>query len=411
MRIAMLTAHSPLTSIDGHGRQLQPAVLARALARRGHRVTLYARAQDPVSAGTAILGAGVSVEHIKAGPARRLSPEESARYMPEVAADLADRWRAKAPDVVHAFSWIAGLAAIGAVRGTGIPVVQSFESLGSIERRQAGLDVSCARVRLEASIGRTVAAVHARSEEEADELARLAVPKSVIRVVPAGIDTTGVRRQDVRAKTNVRPSLVAFSDDRARGLATVIRALAQLPDARLTIIGGPDAKHLPRSGPFREVAQLATELRVRSRVTFAGDVAEADLSALLCSADAMVSATSYDPTGLAAIRAMSCGLPVIGSAVGGQRDAVIDGITGLLIAPDHPAMLVQRLRALLARPAMMQAYGIAAADRARSRYCIDRIGQETAAAYERCLQRTAPSQDELADLAEAEDLRGLAAFA
>ncbi len=119
-----------------------PAVLARALARDGHRVTLYARRQDPVAPSTAILGAGVSVEHVKAGPARELSPEAAARYMPEVAAGLADRWRIKPPDVVHAFSWTAGLAAIGAVRGSGIPVVQSFESLGSIERRQAGAEVS-----------------------------------------------------------------------------------------------------------------------------------------------------------------------------------------------------------------------------------------------------------------------------
>jgi glycosyltransferase involved in cell wall biosynthesis len=411
MRIAMITAHSPLRPISGYGRQPQLAVLARALARHGHRVTVYARMQDAVSPGTAILGGGVSVEHIKAGPARRLAAEESARYMPEVAAYLADRWRTKAPDVVHAFGWTAGLAAIGAVRLTGVPVVQSFESLGSIERRQAGLEVSGARVRLEASIGRTAAAVLASSEEEADELARLAVPKSVIRVIPAGIDTMNFRPEDVRAKTCDKPRLLAFADDQARGLTTVIRALAQLPAAGLTIIGGPEAKHLPRSGPFREVAQLATELRVRSRVTFAGEVAEADLPALLCSADVMVSATSYDPTGLAAIRAMSCGLPVVASAVGGQRDAVIDGITGLLVAPDSPAMLVQRLRSLLARPAMMQAYGIAAADRTRSRYCVDRIGQETAAAYERCLPRTAPREDELAEEEVAEDLHGIAAFA
>jgi len=412
MRIAMITAHSPLTSTAGHGRQLlQPPALARALARDGHRVTVYARMQDPVFPGTAILGAGVSVEHIKAGPPRRLAAEESARYMPEVAAYLADHWNVKAPDVVHAFSWTAGLAAVGAVRGTGIPVVQSFESLGSIERRQAGLDVSGARMRVEASIGRAAAAVLASSEEEAGELARLAVPKSVIRVIPAGIDTMDFRPEDVRAKTSDKPRLLAFADDRARGLTTVIRALAQVPAARLTIIGGPDAKHLPRSGPFHEVAQLATELRARSRVTFAGEVAEAELPARLCSADVMVSATSYDPTGLAAIRAMSCGLPVVASAVGGQRDAVIDGITGLLVAPDRPAMLVQRLRALLARPAMMQAYGIAAADRARSRYCVDRIGQETAAAYQRCLPRTGPREDELAEETVAEDLRGIAAFA
>ena len=412
MRIAMVTAHSPLTRTAGHDSQLmQPAILARALARHGHRVILYACTQDHAAPGTAILGAGVSVEHITAGPARRLSAEESVRYMPAVAADLADRWRAKAPDVVHAFSWTAGLAAIGAVRGAGIPVVQSFESLGSIERRQAGLGVSGARVRLEAAIGRTAAAVLARSEEEAGELARLGVHKSVTRVIPAGIDTMKLRPADVRAKTSEKPRLVAFADDQARGLPSVIRALAQLPHARLTIIGGQDAKHLPRSGPFRAVAQLATELRVRSRVTFAGEVAEAEESALLCSADVMVSATSYDPVGLAVVRAMSCGLPVVASAVGGQRDAVIDGITGLLVAPDHPAMLVHRLRALLARPAMLQAYGVAAADRARSRYCIDRIGQETAAAYERCLPSATADADELADRQEAEDLRRVVAFA
>jgi glycosyltransferase involved in cell wall biosynthesis len=125
----------------------------------------------------------------------------------------------------------------------------------------------------------------------------------------------------------------------------------------------------------------------------------------------MVSATSYDPAGLAVIRAMSCGLPVVASAVGGQRDAVVDGITGLLVAPDHSAMLVHRLRALLARPAMLQAYGVAAADRAQSRYCIDRIAHETAAAYERCLPRATTDTDELADQQDVEDLREVAAFA
>ena len=37
-----------------------------------------------------------------------------------------------------------------------------------------------------------------------------------------------------------------------------MRALAQLPDAELIIVGGPDARHMPRTGPFRELARLAT---------------------------------------------------------------------------------------------------------------------------------------------------------
>jgi glycosyltransferase involved in cell wall biosynthesis len=411
MRIAMITADSPLASTGCHGQLPQPIMLARALASHGHRVTLYTRAQDQGSPRTAIMGAGVSVEHIEAGPVRPLRPEAAARYMPAVAAGLADRWRAKAPDVVHAFTWTAGLAAIGAVRGTGIPVVQSFGSLASIEQRQAGVDVSGARVRLEASIGRTVAAVLASSAEEGAELARLAVPRTAVRVLPPGTDTAHFSPADVRAKTNDRPTLIAVADDQARGLATAIRAVSQLPGVRLVIVGGPAARRLPRSGPFRELAQLATELRVRSRVTFAGQVAEADLPGLLCSADVMVSATSYDPTGLSVIQGMACGLPVVASAVGGQQDAVIDGITGLLVSPDHPAMLAQRLRALLARPALLQAYGIAAADRARSRYCIDRIGQEAATAYQGCVRQPARPSGETAVAPETADLRGVAALA
>jgi len=412
MRIALITAHSPLapSASSSCSQQLaQPAALARALARNGHRVTIYARAEGPAAPGTAILGGGVSVEHVKAGPAKPLADEQAARYLPEFAAYLSARWQTKQPDVVHAFSWTAGLAALGAVRGYDIPVVQSFGSLGSMLRRQAGADISAARIKLEASIGRTVAAVLAGSEDEAADLARLAVPKKTIRVVPHGLDTQLFRPDGERASRGSKARLITFADEEARGLDTVIRALAQVPEAELIVVGGPDARHLPRTGPFRAAAQLASALRPRNRVTFAGQVAESDLPALLRSADLLVSVSPYEPGGLAAIEAMGCGLPAVVSAVGGQRDAVIDGITGLHVAPGQPGMLAHRLRALLARPALRQAYGIAAADRARSRYCLDRVAQETAGTYQRCIAaRTAPAApvaEDFEELDEAADLR------
>ena len=411
MRIALITAHSPLSAAS----QPHPAALARALARNGHRVTMYARAEDPAAPRTAILGGGVSVEHVKAGPARPLSDEQAACHMPEVAGYLAGRWRTRRPAVVHAFSWTAGLAALGAVRGTDIPVVQSFGSLGSMLRRQAGADISAARIKLEASIGRTASAVLASSEDEAADLGRLAVPRKLVRVIPHGIDTDLFCPDGERASRGSRARLITFADEQARGLQTVIRSLAQLPEAELVVVGGPDARHLPRTGPFREAAQLAAALRPRNRVTFAGQVDDAELPALLRSADLLVSATPYEPDGLAAVQAMGCGLTVVVSAVGGQRDAVIDGITGLHVEPERPAMLAHRLRALLARPALRLAYGIAAADRVRSRYCIDRVAQETTAVYERCIAaRTAalaPAEPELAELDEAADMHEIAAFA
>jgi glycosyltransferase involved in cell wall biosynthesis len=418
MRIALIATHSSLAPVDGAASQSgQATALARSLAAHGHRVTLYTRRDNPGCPRTAILGNRAVAEHIVAGPARPLSAEQTARYLPEFAAQLADHWRVRQPDVVHAFSWTAGLAALGATRDLDVPVLQTFESLGSAERRSlAGSDVGASRVKLEASIGRTVDAVLARSGAEADELARLAVPKSAVRIIPCGIDTELFTSDGERSERGSRPRLIAFAvDGTTRGLESVLRALTQLPEAELVIVGGPDARHMPRTGPFRELAQLAAVIGVRSRITFAGDVNQAELPALLRSADIMVSASPYEPDGTAAIKAMACGTPAVVSAVGAHNDAVVDGVTGLLLAPEHPAMLAHRVRALLSRPALLQAYGIAAADRARSRYSEPRIGQETVAAYERCVRvrsgvAVAAVEDEYADVAAA-DLAGVAALA
>ena len=83
---------------------------------------------------------------------------------------------------------------------------------------------------------------------------------------------------------------------------------------------------------------------------------------------------------------MACGTPAVVSAVGAHADAVVDGITGLLVAPEHPAMLAHRVRGCCWRA------GAAAGVRHRRRgpgpvaVFLERIGQETAAAYERCLR-------------------------
>jgi glycosyltransferase involved in cell wall biosynthesis len=404
MRVALIAAHNSLQPADNSGgRPGAASALARSLAANGHRVTVYTRRDNSGCPRTAIIGNGAVAEHITAGPARSLSAEHGARYLPEFAGRLAEHWRVRQPDVVHAFSWTAGLAALGAARDLDVPVLQTFESLGSAERRHlAHADIAASRIKLEATIGRSVAAVLARSGAEAAELARLAVPKSAVRIVPCGIDTDLFTPDGERAERGSRPRLIAFAaDGTTRGVESVLRSMAQLPEAELVIVGGPDARHMPRTGPFRELAQLASAIGVRSRITFVGEVEQTALPAWLRSADLMVSASPYEPAGTAAIQAMACGTPVVVSAVGAHVDAVIDGVTGLLIAPEHPAMLAHGVRMLLSRPALLQAYSFAAADRARSRYSDARIGQETAAVYDRCLrarsEALASADEELAE--------------
>ena len=84
---------------------------------------------------------------------------------------------------------------------------------------------------------------------------------------------------------------------------------------------------------------------------------------------------------MTALQAMACGTPVVATPVGGQIDAVIDGTTGILVPPGRPALLAHRIRQLLAHPILLEAYSMAAADRARSRYSWGRIAHETLAVY------------------------------
>jgi glycosyltransferase involved in cell wall biosynthesis len=78
---------------------------------------------------------------------------------------------------------------------------------------------------------------------------------------------------------------------------------------------------------------------------------------------------------------MSCGVPVVASAVGGLVDTVVDRVTGDLVPARNPRALGLALRRLLADPARRAAYASAALDRARSRYSWSRVADQLAALY------------------------------
>ena len=392
MKIALVAQHAAPAPGDS-GQQENDArllELSRSLAAEGHKVTVYAGRHGTSLTECDRLERGVKIKYI--GPADRTGTHDDTELLAQVPAfsrPLHDLWGHDRPDVVHALRWTSGLASLAAARDLGVPVVQSFGSLGVAERRhhrKAPRDGGTERLRLEPAIGRSVSAVVAGSSDEESDLTRLGVPRRSIKVVPCGVDTDEFTPEGPAYERNERRRLVTVSDlEELDGLSTLLRAVSKVPGAELVVAGGPPRGDLG----YRRLSSLIDSLNLDGRVFFAGKVSRAGLPPLLRSADLLVNVSEYDPAAMTTIQAMACGTPVIASAVGGQADAVVDGTTGILVPPGQPALLALRIRQLLAHPMQLEAFSVAATDRARSRYSLDRIAHETIGVYTRALDAAA----------------------
>ncbi|MFF5263005.1 glycosyltransferase [Actinomadura viridis] len=400
LHIALVSA----SDLDGeHVQAIHMRELARALARpmqgnaHGHQVTLYTRRQDGAARTRSRLAPGATLHQIDAGPARRLTDAEVLDHVREFADGLRARWSgAGRPDVVHAHGWIGGLAACAVARELDIPFVASPHGLGMTERR-AGREVHPARPRLESVIGREAAAVVTACGSETDTLVRMGVPRRKITAVPYGVDGEQFSQVGPAMPRGDRDRLVTVCRDlEDGGVATAIRALVHVPDAELTVAGGPPREELENDPAVHRLRLLAKELHVEDRVIFLGRLPRKSLPRLLRTARLALCLAPHQPSPLAPLEAMACGVPVVASRTGGNADSVLDGITGLHVPADRPVMIGRAIRHLLSEETTLNGYAIAAADRAHSRFTWDRIAAETLRTYTKVL----PPEPEPAEAAE-----------
>jgi glycosyltransferase involved in cell wall biosynthesis len=402
VKIAMVSEHaSPLASVgsvDAGGQNVHVAALSRALAAQGNTVTVYTRRDSASLPRRVELCAGVEVEHGDAGPATRIPKDELLPYMPQLAEGIAVDWETRgAPDVVHSHFWMSGLAALGAVEAlpeSAIPVVHTFHALGSVKRRfQGAADTSpTARRWLEPHVGGRAAAIVATSTDEVLELGKMDVPTGKVHVIPCGVDPRAFGGRGPHAPKDARHRILRVGRLVPRkGVDIVIDALAVLRgrgvDAELVVLGssGGDAETDPEIARLTKSAEAAG---VADRVRFTGQVDQAELPRWYRSADVVACTPWYEPFGIVPLEAMGCGVPVVAAAVGGLRDTVVDGSTGILVPPFDADATAAAIGDLLDDPARRIEYGRAGRERVRTMYTWERVASETAGVYERLAATT-----------------------
>lgn len=406
-KIALVSEHaSPLAvagGVDSGGQNVYVAHVATQLARRGWKVDVFTRRDDPSLAPVFEWRRNLRVIHLAAGPLRKIPKEELIPYMDHFGQEMRrfSQREAIPYDVVHANFFMSAWASLAMTRALGIPLVTTFHALGRVRRLYQG-DADRFpdwRFDMEDEVVEASARIIAECLQDREDLTSLySADPSKIDIVPCGFEPEELTELDA---TSARAQLgwpaerfIVLQLGRLvprKGVDNVIAAIAELERrhaiaAQLYIVGGetiePDPSATPEIGRLR---RMADELGVAKRVEFVGRRDRDRLGVYYSASDVFVTTPWYEPFGITPVEAMACGLPVVGSAVGGIRTTVIDGHTGYLVPPRDPAALADRLAVLHANPEMRRAMGRAGRRRALGKFTWSHVVSGLMSTYRHCM--------------------------
>ena len=366
--IAVVSVHtSPLArpgTRDSGGMNVYIRELSREMGRRAHTMDVFTRRTDPNTPEVTVIDERTRVIQIDAGSpgAEKVSLR---RFLPEFRDGvLAFQQREGRPyDLVHSHYWLSGWVGQTLKTAWQVPHVIMFHTLGEVKNRHH-LDEREPDYRIDGErlVAHGVDRVICASQGEKEMLGTLyGVPASRISVVPCGVNTDVFRPADKagarrRLGLSPRESVVLFVGriEPLKGIDVLLRAVSHLDGRfRVLVIGG-DRKDLARRS---ELADLASQLGLGSKVTFLDALPHDDLPLYYNAADVCVVPSYYESFGLVAVEAMACGVPVVASRVGGLKETVQDGQTGYLVPWLCPEPFAERLELLLNNEPLRRSLG------------------------------------------------------
>jgi glycosyltransferase involved in cell wall biosynthesis len=328
MRVAVLTTSYPRFAGDSAGRFVADAV--EHVRARGVAVEVV----GPEQFRTFGLAYGYGI----VGNLRRRP--WLALFVPGLLASFVRAARRADADLLHAHwlpaGWVAARAGkpyVVQVWGTDVELARRFPRLarGVLER---------ARI------------VIAASTSLADEARRLGA--RAVRVIPSGVEIPA----DVSEEAVPPEVLYAGRLSAEKGVLELVEATRGM---NLVVAG---------DGPLR------------ARVAGArGFVPHDELERLYARASVVACPSRREGFGVACLEAMAHARPVVATSVGGLRDLVVDGETGLVVPPRDPVALRSALERLLADGELRRQLGTAGRERARTHFSWEAVTDATLAAY------------------------------
>ena len=183
------------------------------------------------------------------------------------------------------------------------------------------------------------------------------VPEEKIRVIHNGVDTSKFKPAENKRK--IKEALGFKADDLAivsvgrlyarKGLFTLIESMPavvkRFKNAKFIISGKG------QSDEMRKLLNHADKIGVKDNIIFTGYYPDKKLPKLYQAADVFAFSTFYEHHPFAVLEALSTGLPVVTTSVGGIPETIESGKNGFLVEPFNPKQFADRILYLLEHPA------------------------------------------------------------
>lgn len=243
-------------------------------------------------------------------------------------------------DVVHCHTWYAHFAGIVAKLCYGTPLVittHSLEPLRPWKREQLGRGYDASSWVEKTAIEMADALIAVSEETKEDVLKHFDVDESKVHVIYNGINlqqyitTSKTSTLDEYGVDKTKPYVLFVGRiTRQKGIIHLVNAIKYIdPDTQIVLCAG--APDTPEIG--KEMEDAVHEVKkTRDNVIWIDKmVTKEEIIQLYSHADVFCCPSIYEPFGIINIEAMACDTAVVASAVGGIKEVVVHGETGLLI--------------------------------------------------------------------------------
>jgi starch synthase len=336
MRIAILTNEYPPHVYGGAGVHVE--YLTRELARLDegrHSVTVLCFGDQALRQGS------LTVQGVRALSVPAAGDPRHQKFLDALGRNLAMAGLLGAADVVHCHTWyshLAGCLVKQLANARLVLTTHSLEPHRPWKAEQLGTAYQ-ASTWVERTAYQNADGVVAVSQSMREDVRALyGVPDDRIQVIPNGIDPEQYRPtpdRGVLIRYGIDPDtpyiLFVGRITRQKGILHLVNALPFLhPGVQVVLCAGaPDTEEIGREMAERvERARAATPNPI---VWVRQMVPREDLIPLYSQAAVFVCPSVYEPFGIINLEAMACGTAVVASAVGGIREVVVPGETGLLV--------------------------------------------------------------------------------